>query len=89
VVEDFVKALPLIFKINGGMTKVVHLLLLLAVEALLVLQLLFKTGVLSQRFLELRIQPLHRNCVALLHPSSVDSSLAASAWWKDCKALVE
>jgi hypothetical protein len=36
VVEDLVKALPLIFKINGGLTKVVHLLLLLAAEALLV-----------------------------------------------------
>jgi hypothetical protein len=48
VVEDFVKTLPLIFKINGGLTKVIYFLLLLATKALLVLQLLFETGVLGQ-----------------------------------------
>jgi hypothetical protein len=64
VVEDLVKALLLIFQINGGLTKVIHLLLLLAAEALLVLQLLFEMGVLSQRFLELSLQPLHHNFVA-------------------------
>jgi hypothetical protein len=32
--------------------------------------------------LELLLQPLHRDSVALFHPSSVDFSLAASGWWK-------
>jgi hypothetical protein len=68
VVEHLVKTLPLIFKINGGLTKVIHLLLLLAAEALLVLQLLLEASVLGQRFLELSVQPLHRNGMALLHP---------------------
>jgi hypothetical protein len=48
VVEDFVKTLSLIFKINGGLTKVIYFLLLLATKALLVLQLLFEMGVLDQ-----------------------------------------
>jgi hypothetical protein len=48
VVEDFVKTLLLIFKINSGLTKVIYLLLLLAAEVPLVLQLLFETGVLGQ-----------------------------------------
>jgi hypothetical protein len=47
VVEDFVKTLLLILEINGSFTKVIHLLLLLAVYALLLLQLLFKAGVLD------------------------------------------
>jgi hypothetical protein len=68
VVEDLVEALPLIFKINGGLAEVVHLLLLLAVLALLVLELLFKVGVFGQGFLELSLQPLHRNGVTLSHP---------------------
>jgi hypothetical protein len=66
--RGLVKTLLLIFKINGGLTKVVHLLLLLAAEALLVLQLLLEAVVLGQGFLELSVQPLHCNCVALLHP---------------------
>jgi hypothetical protein len=48
VVEDLIEAPPLIFKINGGLVEVVHLLLLLAV---LVLELLFKAGVFDQGFL--------------------------------------
>jgi hypothetical protein len=68
VVEDLIEAPPLIFKINGGLAKVVHLLLLLAVLALLVLELLFKAGVFGQGFLELHLQPLHHNGVTLLHP---------------------
>jgi hypothetical protein len=68
VVEDLVKALPLIFKINGGLMDVIHLLLLLVDETLLVLQLLLEAGVLSQGFVELSVQPLHRNGMALLHP---------------------
>jgi hypothetical protein len=68
VVKDLVEAPTLIFKINGGLAEVVHLLLLLAVLALLVLELLFKEGVFDQGFLEWRLQPLHRNGVTLLHP---------------------
>jgi hypothetical protein len=63
VVEDLVEAPPPIFKINGGLAKVVLLLLLLAVLALLV-----QVGVFGQGFLELRLQPLHRNGMTLLHP---------------------
>jgi hypothetical protein len=68
VVEDLVEALPLIFKINGVLVEVIHLLLLVAVEALLVLELLFKAGVFGQGFLELSLQPLHHNGVTLPHP---------------------
>jgi cytochrome b561 len=68
VVKDLVEAPPLIFKINGGLAKVVHLLLLLMVLALLVLGLLLKAGVFSLGFLDLRLQPLHRNGVTLFHP---------------------
>jgi hypothetical protein len=68
VVEDLVEALSLIFKINGGLAEVVHLLLLLAVQALLVLELLFKAGVFGQGFLELSLQPIHHNGVTLPQP---------------------
>jgi hypothetical protein len=68
VVKDLVKAPPLIFKLNGGLAEVIHLLLLLAVLALLVLELLLKEGVFGQGFLELHLQPLHHNGVTLLHP---------------------
>jgi hypothetical protein len=68
VVKNLVEAPPLIFKINGGLAEVVHLLLLLAVLALPVLELLLKAGIFSEGFLELRFQPLHRNGVTLLHP---------------------
>jgi hypothetical protein len=68
VVKDLVEAPPLILEINGGLMKVIHLLLLLAGLTLLVLQLLFKAGVFGQGFLELSLQPLHRNGMTLLHP---------------------
>jgi hypothetical protein len=71
VVKDLVEAPTLIFKINGGLAEVVHLLLLLVVLALLVLELLFKAGVFGQGFLELRLQPLHRNGVTIFHPSGL------------------
>jgi hypothetical protein len=48
VLTDLVKDLPLSVEINGSLMKVIHLFLLLAAEALLVLQLLFDTGVLGQ-----------------------------------------
>jgi hypothetical protein len=50
VVENLVEAFPLILEINGGLAEVVHFLLLLAVQALLVLELLFKAGVLVREF---------------------------------------
>jgi hypothetical protein len=68
VVEDLVEAPLLILAINGSLAEVVHFLLLLAVQALLVLELLFKAGVFGQGFLELSLQPLQRNGVTLLHP---------------------
>jgi hypothetical protein len=68
VVKDLVKAPLPIFKINGGLVEILNLLLLLAVQALLVLELLFEAGVFGQGFLELRLQPFHHNSVALLHP---------------------
>jgi hypothetical protein len=77
VVKYLVKAPPLIFKINGGLAEVIHLLVLLAVLALLVLEFLFKEGVFGQGFLELRLQPLHRNGVTLLHP--LESGLQLSS----------
>jgi hypothetical protein len=83
VVKDLIETPPLIFKINGGLAEVVHLLLLLVVLALLVLELLFKKGVFGQGFLELCMQPLHRNGVTLLHP--LESGLQLS---NICKAEI-
>jgi hypothetical protein len=68
VAQDLVEAILLSLKISRGWTKVVNLFLLLAAEALLVLQLPFEAGILGQRFLELNVQLLHHNSVALLHP---------------------
>jgi hypothetical protein len=68
VVKDLVEAPPLILKINSGLAEVVHLLLLLAVLALLVLELLLEEGVFGQGFLELHLQHLHRNGVTPFHP---------------------
>jgi hypothetical protein len=53
--KDLVEAIPLIFEINGSLTKVVHLLLLLVAQELLVLELLFEAGVFGQIFLELSL----------------------------------
>jgi hypothetical protein len=68
VVKDLVEAPPPILKINSGLVEVVHLLLLLAGLELLVLELLLEEGVFSQGFLELHLQPLHRNGVTPFHP---------------------
>jgi hypothetical protein len=68
VVKDLVEASLPILKIDGGLAEVAHLLLLLAVLALLVLELLLEEGAFGQGFLELRLQPLHRNGVTLFHP---------------------
>jgi hypothetical protein len=45
MVTDIVEAILLIFKISGGFTKVLHLLLLPAVLVLLVLEFLLEEGV--------------------------------------------
>jgi hypothetical protein len=66
--EELVKAFTPLFKISSGFAEILYLLVLLEVMALLVLQLLFEEGVCGQRFLELLLQPIHRNGVALLHP---------------------
>jgi hypothetical protein len=68
VIEDLVKAIMPLFKFGGGFVEILYLLVLLEVLALLVLQLLFKEGIHGQGFLELLLQPLHRNSVALFHP---------------------
>jgi hypothetical protein len=68
VVKDLVETPSPILKIDGGLAEIVHLLLLLAVLALLVLEFLLKEGVFGQGFLELRLQPLHRNDVTPFHP---------------------
>jgi hypothetical protein len=76
VVKDLVESPPLICKISGDLAEVVHLLLLLAGMALLVLELLLKEGVFGQGLMELHFQPLHRNGVTLLHP--LESGLQCS-----------
>jgi hypothetical protein len=68
VVKDLVETPLLTYKIRGSLVEVVHLLLLLAVLALLVLDLLLEESVFGQGFLELHLQPLHRNSVTLFHP---------------------
>jgi hypothetical protein len=80
--EELVKAFAPLVKISSGFAEILYLRVLLEVLALVVLQLLFKEGVCGQRFLELLLQPIHRNGVALFHPSSVDFSLATPAWRK-------
>jgi hypothetical protein len=66
--EELVKAFTPLFKFSGGFAEILYLLLSLKVLTPLVLQLLFEEGVCGQRFLELLLQPIHRNGVALLHP---------------------
>jgi hypothetical protein len=68
MVKDLVEAPLPILKIDGGLAEILYLLLLLAVPAFLVLDFLLKEGVFGQGFLELRLQPLHRNGVTLSHP---------------------
>jgi hypothetical protein len=66
--EELVKAFTPLLKFSGGFAEVLYLIVFLEVLVLLVLQLLFEEGVCGQRFLELLLQPIHRNGVALLHP---------------------
>jgi hypothetical protein len=64
MIEDLVEAILPLFKIGGGFTEILYLLLLLVVLAFLVLELLFKEGIRGQ----LLVQPLHRDSMALFHP---------------------
>jgi hypothetical protein len=66
--EDLVKTRVSLLKNSGGFAEILYLLLPLQVQALLVLGLLFEGGVCGQRFLELLVQPIHRDGMALLHP---------------------
>jgi hypothetical protein len=68
MIEDLVEAILPLFKLSGGFTEILYLLLLLAVLAFLVLELLFEEGIRGQRFLELLVQPLHRDSMSLFHP---------------------
>jgi hypothetical protein len=66
--KDLVKTRVSLLKNSGGFAEILYLLLPLKVLALLVLKLLFEGGVCGQRFLELLMQPIHHNVMALLHP---------------------
>jgi hypothetical protein len=68
MIEDLVEAILPLFKVGGGLTEILYLLLLLVVLAFLVLELLFEEGIRGQRFFELLLQSLHRDSVALFHP---------------------
>jgi hypothetical protein len=68
MIEDLIEAILPLFKIGGDFTEILYLLLLLAVLAFLVLELLFEEGIRGQRFLELLLQPLHHDSMALFHP---------------------
>jgi hypothetical protein len=68
MIEDFIEAILPLFKFGGGFMKILYLLLLQAVLAFLVLEFLFEEGIRGQRFLELLLQPLHRDSMALFHP---------------------
>jgi hypothetical protein len=68
MVKDLVEAFLPLFKISSGFAEILHLFLLLAVLVFLVLEFLFEEGIRGQRFLELHLQPLHRNSMTLFHP---------------------
>jgi hypothetical protein len=68
MVKDLVEASLPLFKFSGGLAEILYLFLLLAVLVLLVLEFLFEEGIRGQGFLELRLQPLHRNSMTLFHP---------------------
>jgi hypothetical protein len=77
MIEDLVEAILPLFKCSGGFAEILHLLLLLAVLALLVCELLFEEGIRGQRFLELRVQPLHHDSMALFHPLECEIQLGS------------
>jgi hypothetical protein len=68
MIEDLVEAILPLLKIGGDFTEILYLLLLLVLLAFPVLELLYEEGIRGQRFLELLLQPLHRDSMALFHP---------------------
>jgi hypothetical protein len=87
--EELVKAFTPLFKISSGFAEILYLLVLLEVLALLVLQLLFEGGVCGQRFLELLLQPIHRNGVALLHPLKCGLELGSICMAEFCQLSID
>jgi hypothetical protein len=94
MIEDLVEAPLPILKIDGGLAKILYLLLFLAVLALLVLEFLLEEGVFGQGLLELRLQPLHHNGVTLSLPlesglqlGSICMAEAITAWSAIAKVL--
>jgi hypothetical protein len=71
VIKDLVEAILPLFKFSGGFMEILYLLLLLAILAFLVLELLFEEGIRGIAI-----------AWPFSTPSSVDFSLAASAWRK-------
>jgi hypothetical protein len=88
MIEDLVEAPLLILEIDGDLAEILYLLLFLAVLALLVLEFLLKEGVFGQGFLELRLQPLHRNGVTLFHPLESGLQLGSICMAEDITELV-
>jgi hypothetical protein len=86
VIEDLIKASMPLLKFGDGFAEILYLLVLFQALVFLVLKLLFEEGVCGQRFLELLLQPTHRNGVALLHPLKCGLELGSicmaeiSAW---------
>jgi hypothetical protein len=84
VLEELVKAVTPLLKISGGFAEIRYLLVLLLALVLLVLQLPLEGGVFSQRFPELRVQPIHRNGVAFLHPLECGLELGSVCMAESC-----
>ena len=89
MIEELIKAISPLFKFGGGFAKILYLLVLLQVLAFLVLQLLFKEGVCGPRFLELLLQPIHRNGVALLHPLKCGLELGSICMAEFCQLSID
>jgi hypothetical protein len=68
VVEDLIETSLPLFKFGGVLVEIIYFFLLLAVLVLLVLEFLFEEGIRGHGFLELCLQPLHRNGMTLFHP---------------------
>jgi hypothetical protein len=87
--EELVETFPPLLKISGGFAEVRYLLVLLLALELLVLQLLFEGGVCGQRFLELLLQPIHRNGVALLHSLKCGLKLGSICMAEFCQLSID
>jgi hypothetical protein len=88
VIEDLIEAPLPILEIDGGLVEILYLLLFLAVLALLVLEFLLKEGVFGQGFLELHLQPLHRNGMTLFHPLKSGLQLGSICMAEEITELV-